>query len=49
MENHNGLLVGLQVTQATGTAEGDVVPRLIDEARDDGFRPQTLGADKGYL
>ena len=48
MENHNGLLVDFQVTQATGTAERDTVPRLIDEARDDGFRPRTLGADKGY-
>jgi len=48
IENHNGLLVDFQVTQATGTAERDVVPRLIDEAREDGFRPRTLGADKGY-
>jgi transposase len=48
MENHNGLLVDFQVTQATGTAERDVVPALIDQARERGFRPQTLGADKGY-
>ena len=48
MENHNGLLVDFQVTQATGTAERDAVPELIDQARERGFRPQTLGADKGY-
>src|SRR6516162_9365976 len=48
MENQNGLLVDFQVTQATGTAERDTVPRLIDEALEDGFRPRTLGADKGY-
>ena len=48
MENHNGLLVDFQVTQATGTAERDVVPDLIDQARERGFRPATLGADKGY-
>jgi hypothetical protein len=48
MENHSGLLVDFQVTQATGTAERDVVPELIDQLREDGFHPQTLGADKGY-
>ncbi len=48
MENHNGLLVDFQVSQATGTAERDAVPELIDQARERGFRPQTLGADKGY-
>lgn len=48
MENHNGLLVDFQLTQATGTAERDVVPKLIDHARERGFHPQTLGADKGY-
>ncbi|MDP9364554.1 MAG: IS5 family transposase [Chloroflexota bacterium] len=48
MENRNGLLVDFQVTTATGTAERDAVPLLLDEARDRGFRPRTLGADKGY-
>ena len=36
MENHNGLLVDFQVTQATGTAERDAVPELIDQAREVG-------------
>jgi len=48
MENHHGLLVDFQLSQATGTAERDAVPGLIDEARERGFRPGTLGADKGY-
>src|SRR5437762_11113058 len=48
MENHNGLLVDFQLSQATGTAERDAVPELIDQARERGFRPHTLGADKGY-
>jgi transposase len=48
MENHSGLLVDLQVTQASGTAERDAVPELIDQLLEDGFHPQTLGADKGY-
>ena len=48
MENRHGLLVDFQVTQATGTAERDAVPVLLDEARERGFRPRTLGAEKGY-
>ena len=48
MENRHGLLVDFQVTTAIGTAERDVVPRLIDAARALGFHPKTLGADKGY-
>jgi transposase len=48
MENRNGLLVDFRVTQATGTAERDAAPVLLDEARDRGFHPKTLGADKGY-
>ena len=48
MENRHGLLVDFQVTQATGTAERDIVPVLLDEARECGFRPRTLGTDKGY-
>ena len=35
-------------TPATGTAERDVVPGLIDGARERYFHPATLGADKGY-
>ena len=48
MENRNGLLVDFLVSDATGTAERDAVPMLLDEARERGFHPQTLGADKGY-
>ena len=48
MENRHGLLVDFQVTQATGTAERDIVPMLIAQARERHFHPTTLGADKGY-
>jgi len=48
MENRHGVLVDFLITQATGTAEPDAVPELIDQARARGFRPRTLGADKGY-
>ena len=46
MENRNGLLVDFQLTQATGTAERDAVPDLLDAAVERGFHPQTLGSDK---
>jgi len=48
MENRHGLLVDFLVTTATGTAERDAVPVLLDQARQRGFRPKTLGADKSY-
>jgi transposase len=48
MENRHGLLVDFQVTPATGTAEGEMVPVLLDQATERGFRPRTLGADKSY-
>lgn len=48
MENRNGLLVDFQLTEATGTAERDVVPTLVARARARRFHPKTLGADKNY-
>ena len=42
------MLVDFQTTQATGTAERDIVPELLGQARERGFHPQTLGGDKGY-
>ena len=48
MENRNGLVVDFQLTRATGTAERDMAPKLIDASRERGFHPRTLAADKGY-
>jgi transposase len=48
MENRNGLLVDFQLTPATGTAERDAVPDLLDAAVERGFHPKTLGSDKNY-
>jgi hypothetical protein len=48
MENRHGLVVDFQLTQATGTAERDIVPQLLYDAQLRGFRPRTLGADKAY-
>ena len=47
-ENGHSLLVDSVATPATGTAERDVVPALIDGVREWYFHPATLGADKGY-
>jgi transposase len=48
MEHRHGLLVDFQVSQASGTAEWAVLPELIDQARERGFRLRTLAGDKGY-
>ena len=48
MENRNGMLMDFVVSSATGTAERDVVPVMLDDARQRGFRPRTLGGDRGY-
>jgi len=48
MENRHGLLVDFQVTEANGTAERDMVPVLVDQARERRFRPGTLAGDKAY-
>ena len=48
MENRNGLLADFQVTQATGRAERDAVPVLLDQAKERRFHPKTIGGDKGY-
>jgi transposase len=48
MENKEGILVDLLLGQASGTAERDAVPVLIDQARERRFHPRTIGADKNY-
>jgi transposase len=48
MENRHGLLVDFQLSEASGTAERDVVPTLLQQARRRGLHPKTLGGDKNY-
>jgi len=48
MENRNGLLVDLKITQATGTAEREAAEEMIKRQRRKGVRFQSLGADKNY-
>ena len=48
MENGNGLLMDFMVSRATGTAEREAVLVMLDDARQRGYRPRTLRADKGY-
>lgn len=46
MENRNGLIVDVQVTQATGTAERDAAIVMLERLPT--TERVTLGADKGY-
>lgn len=48
MENRCGLLVDIELREASGFAERDAVAPLIARARQRGLRPATLGADKAY-
>jgi transposase len=48
-ENRHGLIVGVAVTEANGTAEREAAVDLIDAFRDlSGWDPTTVGLDKGY-
>jgi hypothetical protein len=47
MENRNGLIIGAMLTQATGTAERDAAPAML-ERRSRRSKRVILGADKGY-
>ena len=46
MENRH--VMDFTVSLATGTAERDAVPELLEGVRERGYRPRTLGADRGY-
>ena len=48
MENRNGLLVDLIVSQATGSAEREAAEDMIERQRRKGVKVKSLGADKGY-
>ncbi len=48
MENRNGMLVDLQITQATGTAEEEGAEWMLKRQARNRIWPNTLGADKGY-
>ena len=48
-ENRHGLIVGVTVTEANGTAEREAAVDLIDGFRQfAGWDPATIGLDKGY-
>lgn len=48
MDNRNGLLVDLKVTQATGTAEREAAEAMIKRQSRKGVKVKSLGADKNY-
>ncbi len=48
-ENRHGLVVGVSVTEASGTAERDATLVMLDRLKaSQNLGPRTLGADKGY-
>jgi transposase len=47
-ENRNGLIVGCELTEATGTAEREAGLRLLRRQRRGGRRRMSVGADRGY-
>ncbi|HXH24682.1 MAG TPA: IS5 family transposase [Vicinamibacterales bacterium] len=48
MENRNGLCVDVSIAPAAGGAEREQALYMLGRLQDRGFRPRTLGADKGY-
>lgn len=48
MENRNGLLVDLEVSQATGACEREAAERMLKRQKRKKLRVKTLGGDKGY-
>jgi len=48
MENRNGMAIDFKVTEANGTAERDAAVDQVDEVKQRGFRPKTVGGDKNY-
>lgn len=48
MENRNGLLIDLMVSQATGSAEREAAKDMIQRQRRKGVKVKSLGADKAY-
>ena len=48
-ENRHGIVVGIQATEANGTAERTAALEMVDELKSKhGKTPKTVGADKGY-
>jgi transposase len=48
-ENRNGLIMAIEVGEASGTGERSAATAMLDRlAERQGVRPRTLGADKGY-
>ena len=48
MENRNGLCVLFEVRSAVGEPEAEVAVEQAVELKNRGFRPKSMGADKGY-
>ena len=46
--DHMGSLMDFTVNSATGTAEWEAVPELLDGVRERDYRPRPLGTHRGY-
>lgn len=47
-ENRHGLIMAVEVTEASGKAECVAAITMVDHLLGHGIRPRTLGADRGY-
>lgn len=47
-ENRHGLIMAVNVTEASGTAECAAAIAMVDHLHSHGIHPRTLGADRGY-
>lgn len=48
-ENRNGLILGVHVSEASGTAECAAALMMLDHLEvEQQLKPKTLGADRGY-
>jgi transposase len=48
MENRHGFCVSLEVTPSVGVTESEIALEQLKHLQAEGFRPSSVGADKGY-
>jgi transposase len=48
MENRNGFCVSFEVTKSVGVTEAQIALVQLDRLKEEGFEPESVGADKGY-
>jgi transposase len=48
MENRNGFCVSFEVTKSVGVTEAQIALVQLERIKEEGFEPESVGADKGY-